>query len=71
MEISGIVVFEDVEGGVWGIVGDDGMRYQVMNELPASVKEPGLHVDAEAEPSDAVTIFQWGRPVRITNARAS
>jgi hypothetical protein len=70
MQISGIVVFEDVEGGVWGIVGDDGVRYQVMNKLPEAVKEPGLHIEAEIEPSDAVTIFQWGRPVRVTGAKS-
>jgi hypothetical protein len=69
MEISGIVVFEDIEGGVWGIVGDDGVRYQIMNELPQRVREPGRHVDAEVEDSDAVTIFQWGRPVKVVRAR--
>ncbi len=71
MQVSGIVVFEDIEGGVWGIVGDDGVRYQVMNELPQKVREPGQHVEAEIEPSNAVTIFQWGRPVKVVSARAT
>ena len=69
MQISGTVVFEDLEGGVWGIVGDDGMRYQVMNKLPKSVRSAGVSIDAEIEPSDAVTIFQWGRPVKVVRAR--
>lgn len=70
MQITGIVVFEDLEGGVWGIVGDDGVRYQVMNDLPQSVREPGQHVEAEVESSDSVTVFQWGRPVKVVRARA-
>ena len=71
MQISGTVVFEDLEGGVWGIVGDDGIRYQVMNELPAGLRDAGLHIEAEIEPSSAVTIFQWGRPVKVLRARSA
>lgn len=70
MEVSGIVVYEDVEGGIWGIVGDDGVRYQLMNDLPKDVREPGLQVTAEVEPASAVTVFQWGRPVKVLTARA-
>ena len=71
MHISGIVVFEDIEGGVWGIVSDDGIRYQVMNDLPKSVREAGRRVEAEVEPSSAVTIFQWGRPVKVLSVEGA
>jgi hypothetical protein len=65
MQITGILVYEDLEGGFWGIVGNDGSRYELDHEPPADVAEPGLMVEAELEQTGSVTIRQWGTPVRI------
>ena len=65
MTITGIIVFEDLEGGFWGIVGNDGSRYEVENSLPDDVKEAGTMVEAEVKPTGSVTIRQWGTPVKV------
>ena len=68
MQITGIVVYEDLEGGFWGIVTGDGDRYEIANELPAAVREPGCMIKADIEPAGTVSIRQWGRPVKILSA---
>ena len=70
MTITGIIVYEDLEGGFWGIVGTDGARFEVENSLPADIKQPGTMVEAEVEPTGSITIRQWGTPVKVLSAKA-
>lgn len=65
MRVSGILVFEDLEGGFWGIVGSDGSRYEIENKIPDDVAEPGIKVEAEVKPAGGVSIRQWGNPVKV------
>jgi len=65
MQVTGILVFEDLEGGFWGIVGSDGSRYEIENKIPDDLAEAGLEVEAEVEPVGGVSIRQWGTPVRV------
>ena len=51
MQITGIVVFEDLEGGFWGIVSGDGSRYEVENSMPKEFEQAGLEVEATVEPT--------------------
>ena len=67
MQITGVIVFEDLEGGFWGIVGTDGSRFEIENSLPDDVKEPGCMVEAEVEPTGSVSIRQWGNPVKVVS----
>ena len=36
MTVKGILVFEDLEGGFWGIVADDGSRYEIESGMPGN-----------------------------------
>jgi len=60
------VVFQDLEGGFYGIVGDDGKDYLPLN-LGADYRVDGLRVSFESEPAgDVSTIYMWGTPVNLT-----
>ncbi len=69
MQVTGIVVYEDLEGGFWGIVTSSGERYEVSNELPKAVREAGCAILAQVEPAGTVSIRQWGRPVNVLRAK--
>ncbi|MDD5419433.1 MAG: DUF333 domain-containing protein [Methanomicrobiaceae archaeon] len=62
---SGTVTYIDLEGGFYGIVGDDGEHYLPLN-LSEEYRKNGMRVSFEAGiQEDAVTIHQWGTPIEI------
>lgn len=65
MKITGTVVYQDLEGGFWGIIGDDNQQYRPVDELPASVQIDGRRVEVDLEPANVVSITMWGRNVHI------
>lgn len=65
MTIQGTVVYNDFEGGFWGIVGDDGTKYRPVDGLPDAVKTDGLRVEATVEPTNTLSFAMWGRSVRL------
>ena len=63
---TGTVRYQDLEGGFWGIVGDDGTRYDPMQLNPAFRKD-GLRVRFEATAdSDRMSTHMWGVMVTLT-----
>lgn len=63
---AGTVVLQDLEGGFYGIVGDDGKDYLPLN-LGADYRVDGLRVSFESEPAgDVSTIYMCGTPVNLT-----
>lgn len=63
---AGTIVFVPLEGGFFGIAGDDGKKY-----LPLTISKEfqvdGLRVAFEAEEApDTATIQMWGTPVNVT-----
>jgi len=67
---AGTVVFQDLEGGFYGIAGDDGKDYLPLN-LDDQFRVDGFRVAFESEPaSDAATIYMWGTPVNLTYIEA-
>lgn len=61
--IKGKVVHEELEGGFWGIVGDEGKwRPQ---EFPSELKTVGLEVELEVQNVDVMSMFMWGKTVDI------
>jgi hypothetical protein len=63
---AGTVQYIDLEGGFYGIVGDDGTRYLPLN-LPEEFSEDGLAVEFTGYiREDVATIQQWGTPLEIT-----
>lgn len=67
--VSGIgtVRFVDLEGGFYGIVGDDGKNYDPM-DLSQQFREDGLRIRFEGKiRRDVASAHMWGTIVDITN----
>jgi hypothetical protein len=63
---TGSVRFIEINGGFWGIVGDDGRRFDPMG-LDAAYQKEGLRVRFEATPeTDMMSTRMWGTMVTLT-----
>jgi inhibitor of cysteine peptidase len=63
---TGIVKYIDLEGGFYGIVGDDDQQYEPMN-LDQTYQQDGLHVSFQARiREDIASIHMWGKIIEIT-----
>ena len=61
----GTIVYQDLEGGFYGLVADDGARYDPLN-LDEAFKRDSLRVRFRARRRTGVmTIRMWGQPVEI------
>jgi hypothetical protein len=67
--IQGTVTYVELEGGFYGILGEDGHDYFPL-ELDDRFRKDGLRVRFEARKEPALTIQQWGTPVRIVSISA-
>lgn len=67
MKITGTVVYLDLEGGFWGIEGDDGQQYRPIDALPASAQVDGCRVEVDLEPADVLSFAMWGQSVKVHN----
>lgn len=62
---TGTITYIDLEGGFYGIIGDDGGQYLPLN-LAEEHKVDGLKVSFTGTMErDIVTIQQWGQPITI------
>lgn len=65
IEIVGTVHYINLEGGFWGIRGDDGKNYDPINLSPELQKE-GLRAEFKFKiKKDVAGIHMWGRIVEI------
>jgi hypothetical protein len=63
---TGTVRFIELEGGFYGIVADDGRKYDPIN-LSEGFREDGLRVKFEANiREDLSSIHMWGTLVELT-----
>jgi len=63
---AGTITYVNLEGGFYGISGDDGKEYLPLN-LDQQYHIEGLRVSFEYEPvKDTATIQMWGTPVHLT-----
>ena len=63
---AGTITYIDLEGGFYGIAGDDGNEYLPLN-LDQQYHIDGLRVAFEYEPvKDTMTIQMWGMPIQLT-----
>ncbi len=65
VSFTGKVTHLDLEGGFWGIVADDGTKYDPKN-LEADYQHEGLRVQVEATIQDGVSTHMWGKIIQIT-----
>jgi hypothetical protein len=62
---TGTIQFNDFEGGFYGIVDDDGEKYDPIN-LPSEYEEDGIRVSYTIKIlEDQASIHQWGLMVEI------
>lgn len=69
MKIKGTVVYEDLEGGIWGIRSDEGRNFLPVDGLPRRFRKQGCKVVADVEPSDAVSMMMWGHAVHLRSIK--
>ncbi len=63
--VTGTVIFQQLEGGFYGIKGDDGTNYEPIN-LPEAYWKDGLRVRVEAKRlQDFASIRMWGTIIEI------
>lgn len=71
IRMQGTIRRIDLEGGFWGIVADDGEKYDPHGSLPEKFRDDGLRVRFEARPMEEAGCFHmWGRIVEITAIEA-
>lgn len=64
---TGTVRFQEMEGGFWGIVADDGQKFDPMGLDPKFQKD-GLRVRFEASPeTDMMSTHMWGTLIKLTH----
>jgi inhibitor of cysteine peptidase len=65
----GTVKYIGLEGGFWGIIGDDGKKYDPIN-LPDEFKAEDLKVYFEYKiAEDQISFHMWGQLIEITKIR--
>jgi len=66
LHLTGQIYYRNIEGGFYGIIGDDGIKYQPTN-LPRKFKKEGLNLKFDAKmKSHMVSAFQWGTIVELS-----
>ena len=66
IKASGVVQHQDLEGGFFGLVADDGAKYDPGATLPTEFQKDGLRVKFTARKTNAMTMRMWGTPVDVT-----
>jgi len=68
--LTGEVYHGSVEGGFYGIIGDDGIKYQPLN-LPRNFRQEGTLIKFDATPKDSiVSSLMWGTIVEVSNVNS-
>ena len=66
---TGTVQYQNLEGGFWGIVADDGTKYDPIN-LAEEFQQEDLRVSFRAKPRrDMFSHHMWGSLIEITEMR--
>lgn len=69
LQFRGEVRHIPIEGGFWGIVAEDGRRFDP-GALPPEFRRAGVKVEVSARPVDRVSFRQWGTPIEVLSIRA-
>jgi len=65
MHITGQIKYQEIEGGFWGLIGDDGSKYVPVEGLPDTFKTDGLSVQTEVEIVHMIGTSMWGQYVKV------
>ena len=69
IQATGVVQHQDIEGGFFGLVADDGAKYDP-GTLPAEFQKDGLRVRFTARKTSAMTTRMWGTTVEVEKIEA-
>jgi hypothetical protein len=61
---SGTVKYLNMEGGFWGVLGDDKESYDLVN-MPNDFKKEGLRIKFSGKPIQAASTRMWGTMVNL------
>ena len=65
IKIKGKVTYEDLEGGFWGIIDENGSKW-IPVPMPEQLKQEGANVQLTAIVlEDYQTVYMWGTPIVI------
>ncbi len=71
IKIIGTIKHIDLEGGFFGLIGDDKKNYLPLN-LAKDFQKDGLRVEVTGLPrADVITTAQWGTPLEIKSIKKS
>ena len=62
--IKGIITYQNIETGFWGIIDTKGEKWLIIN-MPEQLKYDGQTVEVSIEPIDAMSTMMWGTPAKI------
>ena len=66
ISVKGTVKYQALEGGFYGIEGDDGTHYDPVSPLPEEFQQPGLRVKFKARKNENLVGFhEWGMYVEV------
>lgn len=69
MKITGTLVYQELEGGFWGIIADNQMQFEPVSELPKAVQVNNARIEAHVEPADVISFRMWGQPVYVKSIK--
>jgi len=65
MTIRGTVTYQDLSGGFWGIIGEDGQAWRP-SKMPKALQNNDLKVEITAKKAKTgFSIFMWGTAIDI------
>lgn len=70
MKITGTITYEDISGGFWGIIADDGRKFRPVSPIPRALQKVGQRVTATVEDAPGYSIFMWGKEVEVKHIEA-
>jgi len=65
-EITATIVYQNLEGGFWGLEDEKGNNYLPVN-MPEQLKHEGKKVKVVIREADEAGAAMWGRPVHIVS----
>lgn len=65
----GTVRRQNLEGGFWGIIADDGTNYLPVDGLPAEARREGVRIEFVARPVSVVSAVMWGTTISLSSVR--
>ncbi len=68
---TGVIIYEELEGGFFGILSDDGQRF-IPDSLPSDLRINGTRVIFSLrEKPDTMSVHMWGMPASIVSVQTA